>query len=76
MPHTFPGPANPGRNDGAGPPGPAPLSKNQVIATPEKPAGGPAADQGVRPTPCPGIRKWQKYVALGGSACPTSEGGV
>jgi hypothetical protein len=26
------------------------LSRNQVLALPEEPAGGPAADQGVRPT--------------------------
>ena len=34
----------------AGPPGPAARSKNQVLATREKPDGGPAADQGVCPT--------------------------
>jgi hypothetical protein len=53
----------------AGPPGPALLSKNQVIAPLDKPARGPAADQGVRPTICPGARRWEKYVALGAFAC-------
>src|ERR1035437_263604 len=55
-----------------GPPGPrgspwtrSSLSKNQVIATLDKPARGPAADRGVRPTICPGARFWKKYVALG-----------
>jgi hypothetical protein len=41
------------------------LPKNQVIAALEKPARGPAADQGVRPTICPGAREREKYVALG-----------
>jgi hypothetical protein len=39
----------------AAPPGPALLSRNPVLATLEKPAGGPAADQGVRPTICPTV---------------------
>jgi hypothetical protein len=34
----------------AGPPGSALLLKNQAIATLHKPARGPAADRGVRPT--------------------------
>ena len=34
----------------AGPPGPALLSKNQASAALGKPARGPAADRGVRPT--------------------------
>src|SRR5450756_77629 len=34
----------------AGPPGPALRSKNQVLATRDKPARGPAADAGVHPT--------------------------
>ncbi|MGD0870189.1 MAG: hypothetical protein ABSB88_11600 [Bryobacteraceae bacterium] len=34
----------------AGPPGLAVRPANQVLATREKPAGGPAADKGVRPT--------------------------
>ena len=33
-----------------GPPGPVFLLKNQSLATTGKPARGPAADQGVRPT--------------------------
>ena len=40
----------------AGPPGPAVRSKNLVLATREKPAGGPAADEGVRPTTGPDVR--------------------
>jgi type VI secretion system protein ImpK len=46
----------------AGPPGPALLSKNQVIAVLEKPARGPAADQGVRPT----MPAWQAGSLLYG----------
>ena len=35
------------------------------MAALERPARGPAADQGVRPTICPGAREWEKYAALG-----------
>ena len=48
----------------AGPPGPALRSKNQVLATDGKPASGPAADEGVRPTVYAGVRR-EKRVALG-----------
>ena len=59
-----------GGNGGAGPlvrasATDALFSTNQMIASPDKPARGPAADQGVRPTICPGTREWEKYVALG-----------
>jgi hypothetical protein len=39
----------------AGRPRPALLPKHQVSATGEEPAGGPAADQGVRPTTYAGV---------------------
>ena len=38
-----------------GRPRPALLPKHQVSATGEEPAGGPAADQGVRPTTYAGV---------------------
>jgi len=40
----------------AGPPGPALRSKNQVLATDEKPARGRLRDEGVRPTIYAGVR--------------------
>jgi hypothetical protein len=47
----------------AGRPRPALSSKNQVLATIEAPARGPAADQsadqGVRPTNYAGVRSWE-----------------
>ena len=55
MPHTLCQSCKSGGSGGAdplvraGPPGHARLSKNQVIASLDKPARGPAADQGVRP---------------------------
>jgi len=48
----------------AGRPRPALSSRNQVLATIEEPARGPAADQGVRPTKYAGVRSWENDVAL------------
>jgi hypothetical protein len=48
----------------AGPPGPALRAKDQVLTQPEKPARGPAADEGVRPTIYAGARLQENYVAL------------
>ena len=43
----------------AGRPRPALLSKNQALATIDKPARGPGADAGVRPTIYAGGRNWE-----------------
>src|ERR1035441_8539531 len=43
----------------AGRPRPALLSKNQALVTIDKPARGPAADEGVRPTIYAGGRNWE-----------------
>src|ERR1035441_1272057 len=42
-----------------GSPGPALHSKNEVPVGPGRPARGPAADQGVRPTIWAGTRNWE-----------------
>jgi hypothetical protein len=40
----------------AGRPRPALASRNQVLATIDEPAGGPSADEGVRPTNYSSVR--------------------
>jgi hypothetical protein len=49
----------------AGRPRPAFLSKHRALATIDKPARGPAADEGVRPTIYTGARYRENEVALG-----------
>ena len=49
----------------AGRPRPALLSKNQALPEPGRPARGPAADEGVRPTIYADARLWEKLAALG-----------
>ena len=56
----------------AGRPRPALFPMHQASDTGEEPAGGPAADEGVRPTPYAGVSWRQKYVALGCPACATT----
>src|ERR1039457_1247961 len=49
----------------AGRPRPALLSKNQALPEAGRPARGPAADEGVRPTTYAGARLWENLAALG-----------
>src|SRR5882724_971332 len=56
----------------AGPPGPAPGSyRTRICNCWERPARGPAADQGVRPTIYADGRLWEKLVALRTNAWAT-----
>src|SRR5262249_55901271 len=38
-----------------------------------RPARGPAADEGVRPTTFAGVRLWENYAAFGFPACATED---
>jgi hypothetical protein len=58
----------------AGRPRPAFFLCNQVSDTGEEPAGGSAADQGVRPTTYAGVSRTQKYAALGCHPAPHGSG--
>jgi hypothetical protein len=56
----------------AGRPRPALFPTRQVSDTSDEPAGGPAADQGVRPTT--GVSQTQKYAVLDFSLWSPSQG--
>jgi hypothetical protein len=79
MPPTFPGNGNPAEMGGAdplvraGPPGPALFPTNQMPASLDKPARGPAADQGVHPTHPSGRPELGKVYGIGLRACATEE---
>src|SRR3989442_11346162 len=63
------GPPGPRIQVRAGPPGPARGSyRTRICNCEERPARGPAADQGVRPTIYADGRLWEKLVALGAYA--------